>query len=549
MTRLSFASIIRICAKPAPKAFSRSLIMSKTFPSFTMARVARPSALAAAVASACLLWAIPAWAFDSGSTGADGALAPTVSGTVDLPASGVLNYTTINIPAGVTIKFKKNALNTPVYLLASGNVTIAGRIDLTGEDSKHSGTFGDGNQADDGIPGLGGPGGFAGGRGGRDDVALRADIINGGVGLGPGGGRGSISRGNGCFGGAYYHYHGSGGSYASRGGAPGSSSLCGVSNTALNEAVHFRITPAYGTPALQPLIGGSGGGGGQGGATFPGTGGGGGGGAILIASSGVISIASTGQIDVTGGDTGGISGTGAGAQGAGGSGGAIRLIATTISGSGLLTANGGCLTNVNGRRQGCGIDSHGGSEGRIRLEGEAITYSGTSSPAYTTDSPRAIFASSVPILRIASIAGSNVPVNPTGNADVVLPANLSNPVTVNFETTNIPPGNTVKLRVVPAYNDLIEVLSPAITGSNASGNTSVSVNLPQGPSTLQAVTSYTVTVAMGESLSRFAQNERVERVEIIAGLKQSDSKARLITVSGKSYEVPTSILQIAGFNG
>ena len=523
--------------------------MSKAFPSFTIARVVRPTALAAAVASACLAWAMPALAFVSGSTGADGAFNPAVSGTVDIPASGILNYTTINIPAGVTIKFKKNSLNTPVYLLASGNVTIAGRIDVTGEDSTHSGTFGNGNQADDGIPGQGGPGGFAGGRGGRDDTALRAEIISGGVGLGPGGGRGTTTRGNGCFGGVYYHYHGKGGAYASRGGSPGSNSICGVSNTALNETAHFLIVPPYGTPALQPLIGGSGGGGGQGGVTFAGTGGGGGGGAILIASSGVISIASTGQIDSTGGDTGGIAGAGAGAQGAGGSGGAIRLIATTIAGNGSLIANGGCLTNAAGRRQGCGLDSHGGSEGRIRLEAESITYSGSVSPAYTTDSPREIFASSVPVLRIASIAGNNVPTNPTGNADVVLPANLTNPVTVNFETTNIPPGNTIKLRVVPAYNDLIEVLSPAITGSNASGNTSVSVNLPQGPSTLQAITSYTVTVAMGESLSRFAQNERVEKVEIIAGLKASDSKARLITVSGKSYEVPTSILQIAGFNG
>ena len=155
----------------------------------------------------------------------------------------------------------------------------------------------------------------------------------------------------------------------------------------------------------------------------------------------------------------------------------------------------------------------------------------------------------MPVLRIASIGGTAVPTNPTGTADVALPATLTNPVSVNFETTNIPPGSTVELRVVPAYGAVVKALSPAITGSNASGNTSVSISLPQGPSTLQAITSYTVTVAMGESLSRFAQNERVEKVQIIAGVGAAESTARLITVSGKSFDVPTSVLQMVGSNG
>ena len=70
-----------------------------------------------------------AFAFNSGSTGADGALATTV-GTmeVQVPESGVLNYTSVNIAAGTTLKFKKNRLNTPVYMLVSGNVTIAGTL-------------------------------------------------------------------------------------------------------------------------------------------------------------------------------------------------------------------------------------------------------------------------------------------------------------------------------------------------------------------------------------------------------------------------------------
>src|SRR6185369_2540509 len=94
-------------------------------------------------------------AFDSGSTGADGAFNPTANVTVPLPPSGVFNYTTVNIPAGVTVKFQKNTTNTPVVILASGDVTIAGTIDLNGGNAENVS-----NSAGTGLPGLGGPGGY-----------------------------------------------------------------------------------------------------------------------------------------------------------------------------------------------------------------------------------------------------------------------------------------------------------------------------------------------------------------------------------------------------
>jgi len=95
-----------------------------------------------------------AQAFVSGSTGADGDFAPTVNTQVVLPPSGILNYGTVNIPAGVTVTFKKNATNTPVVILASGNVTIAGSIGVSGGHATNSGAAGDGVLGDDGIPGL-----------------------------------------------------------------------------------------------------------------------------------------------------------------------------------------------------------------------------------------------------------------------------------------------------------------------------------------------------------------------------------------------------------
>jgi hypothetical protein len=63
-----------------------------------------------------LTLALNALAFDSGSTGADGALTPTVNTEVPLPESGTLNYTSINIPDGVRVTFRPNASNTPVTL-------------------------------------------------------------------------------------------------------------------------------------------------------------------------------------------------------------------------------------------------------------------------------------------------------------------------------------------------------------------------------------------------------------------------------------------------
>lgn len=70
--------------------------------------------------------------FSSGSTGALGAFNPAVNTTVTLPADGILNYTTVNVPVGVTVTFLKNAANTSVTLLATGNVTVAGVVHVNG---------------------------------------------------------------------------------------------------------------------------------------------------------------------------------------------------------------------------------------------------------------------------------------------------------------------------------------------------------------------------------------------------------------------------------
>jgi hypothetical protein len=188
--------------------------------------------------------------FDSGSSGASGALAPSVSTVLNMPPDGVFHFTTINIPSGVLVTFNKNGANTPVTFLASGNVTIAGVINVNGA----NGDFKPGPNSSPG--GIGGPGGFNGGEGGIGG----STPFPGSGGRGPGGG------------------------------SPGLGAQAPTSAT-------------YGASAsfvsLMPLFGGSGGGGGSSFTSGNGGGGGGGGGAILIASSGTITL--NGSVTANGG--------------------------------------------------------------------------------------------------------------------------------------------------------------------------------------------------------------------------------------------------------
>ena len=76
--------------------------------------------------------AVGAQTFSSGSNGSLGAFAPGANTTVALPSDGILNYTTIIISAGVNVTFTSNAANTPVTMLATGDVTVNGTINLNG---------------------------------------------------------------------------------------------------------------------------------------------------------------------------------------------------------------------------------------------------------------------------------------------------------------------------------------------------------------------------------------------------------------------------------
>lgn len=417
--------------------------------------------------------------FSSGSTGADGALNPSASTTIQLPASGVLNFTTINIPAGVTVTFVRNAGNTPVVLLATGDVTIAGAISVAGEKGKATG-----------AGGLGGPGGGDGGAGAPGGcktpnasnptlcaVCECKDMMCGQPGGGPGGGAGgnmgiSISAAGSA---------GGGGAHITNG-----------QTSAINNGAAGAIGgTAYGSDLMLPLTGGSGGGGASGRCEdrLGGGGGGGGGGAIVIASSTKI---------ILNGSVGGdfdfpavIDASGGGAEnnfrptGGSGGGGAVRLIANEITGSGGIKAGGGIPDaggfNVGGR----------GANGVIRLECHKLTVGSlrTDIQVITHSIPRPVSSTQIPVIAIATVAGI-VPVNPprgalNAAADVSLPASQANPVVINLTTSGIPLGSTIKVTVTPSGGDPLTATSGPVTGTINAGTATVNVNLPAGQSIIK----------------------------------------------------------------
>lgn len=223
----------------------------------------------------------------NGSDGSDGPLNVTSSTTISLPPDGILNYTTITVAGGATLSFQRNSLNTPVYLLATGDVTIAGAVNVNASGKS------------------GGPGGFDGGDRGFNELPA-------GPGHGPGGGLGestSTSTGVGAA------------AYRPLGYAPGAGPRAGA---------------PYGSPLLVPLAGGSGAAGLNG---APGQDGGGGGGAILIASDTRVTI--SGSVNARGYHFGSCND---------GSGGAIRLVAPVVAGGGTIdVSTGGCNYGGPGR--------------------------------------------------------------------------------------------------------------------------------------------------------------------------------------------------------
>lgn len=476
------------------------------------------------------LAAVPAFAapFNSGSTGADGAFAPTTNITVQLPPSGVLHYTTVNIPAGVTVKFAKNSANTAVLMLTTGDVTIAGSIDISGGASMVTKY---GLAADMNKGGVGGPGGFDGGRGG-----LQEQNRTGGTGYGPGGAGGGIHVSVNDWPYCYSIVQGGGGGGFAAGGEV---SYCvrdyGFS---ANQRTGYG-GPQYGSNSMLPLVGGSGGGGGGGGPngwSLPGSGGGGGGGALMLVASGSVML--SGTISARGGNGGAINNgdcnasyRDSGGAGGGGSGGAVRILTAALSGAGTINVGGG----IGGCRSGNGTNpenSNAAGHGSVGRSSVEIVTGGTFN------------LSAIPTLAITSIGGVAVPPNPTGAGDVTLPGELPNPAGITISASGIPVGTVVKLTLSQPYADKVTANASALAGTLQASTSTGSINIPSGSSVIMASTTYALSVAQGDALKVYAGGERVEKVSL-AAVMGGEMRVTLITVSGKEFDVPAAVLATA----
>ena len=125
----------------------------------------------------------------------------------------VFKFTTINIPAGVTVKFDNHEKGAPVFWLASGDVAIAGTLVLDGAP---------GTTVEN--PGIArpGPGGFSGAVG-------QSSVEESSGGFGPGGGNNVISGRTAASSGGY--------------GTPGDSDSDAEGGA------------AYGNPSVTPAVG------------------------------------------------------------------------------------------------------------------------------------------------------------------------------------------------------------------------------------------------------------------------------------------------------
>lgn len=278
--------------------------------------------------------AVPSLSDFSLSDGSDGAFHPTGNVTLDLPDDGIFNFTAIDIPNGVTVRFRRNEDNTPVFLRATGAVSVRGVIDVS------AGLV---DPADLDNPGLGyirpattslgGPGAGGGGIAGYGDTTcVGADCRDAGPGGGLSGGPAGLTPTH-----AGLKVFGDGG---------GGGGMATPGETAVRYTTGAAGAPAV--PFPEPFLGGSGGGGGSGwyffGVQLSGGAGGGGGGALLISTPETIAV--EGSLLALGANGGWAFANvgGQGGPGGGGSGGNIALVsgtAVTLLPSALIDATGG----------------------------------------------------------------------------------------------------------------------------------------------------------------------------------------------------------------
>ncbi|MFZ1502245.1 MAG: hypothetical protein WAS50_03755, partial [Nitrospira sp.] len=221
-----------------------------------------------------------------------------------------------------------------------------------------------------------------------------------------------------------------------------------------------------------------------------------------------------------------------------GSGGAIRLVASQILGAGTLQATPGiqpsCFYNF--------LNS-----GRIRVEANTLSFTGTSTPGFSPGAPTGVTVASVPplisapSLRIASIADVAMPPVPIGSAtmpDVTLPVGTGNLVPVVLTANNIPVPTlfTVQVHLPTTSNPMVTVTSGASSGSFASSTATANVTLtPSQVSVLIVYANFNIPPTIAR-LFPLIDGEEVDHVMMAAGLGETSSTS-LVTKHGKKVDL------------
>ena len=357
--------------------------------------------------------------FDSGSDGSYGPINVT-TGTVTLttPEDGIFRATTVNVAAGATLGFTRNAHNTPVYVLATGDIAIAGTVRVNGG---NGGTL---------VGGAGGPGGFDGGGPGLGRPRPSA-------GYGPGAGLGGASNSPFC----------------NSLDTPGAAAYSTVSSHASS-----NDGKTYGSPLLVPLVGGSGGGG------APWGGGGGGGGAIILASNTKVHI--TGTVQALGALG---SPTPSGFRCNNGSGGGIRIIAPVVSGPGTVNVTGGSSHEIAG-------------SGRVRIDfidaSQATLTISPNNGVLSTGAFLAVFPPTVPRLDIVSVAGQAIPVDIGGLVQVLLPIDVPSRQTVVVQASHFSGIVPIEVVLTPDTGDPLVYPASIDTSLGNPAQVAVPVDIP-----------------------------------------------------------------------
>ncbi len=156
----------------------------------------------------------------------------------------------------------------------------------------------------------------------------------------------------------------------------------------------------------------------------------------------------------------------------GGSGGAVRLVAPTVSLSGLLDVRG----------QPRGFCAAGPANGVLRIEGFQIGAINAQGTLYT-GTPFGLFLStaSLPAVRVVSVGGNPVATSPTGTFIVPdVTVNSNGPLAVAIQAANVPVGTVVTLVTFSENGPDQTIQSTPLAGTLASSTATASVTLPSG---------------------------------------------------------------------